>query len=1078
MSASLLSRPRRGADRPPESTLRLRLVGDRLRVDVTLGDGLRAERLLLRYRDTGRESTLAPVAPEAGETGTCFDVDVPAAVRADPSCEWIDLWLAVAGDEAPRRAGRFASTERGDAVTPTDVDGLTATVHMTHKGNVSIRVQAERSREVALWTRSLTLRHGRIAFAADVVTHNVRAVSAVLTVTSRESGESTDLPVGLRLLAEDTRRLHGLIRYRVDADFDVRILARTGEHDSDIYDLALVLTLDGFTEPLERGIRIPPYRVRRRLRATDVSDGEAGHLVTPYFSFKAQRLCLRVETYAGADLDFMRRLLRFAWAFEVVRPFTRIWLIGELPYKAQDTGYHFFRWVRLNHPRRRAYYVIEEDSPERAQVEPYGNVVTHRSRRHILYSLVASRLVGSHHAEYLLASRSPRFVRWSRGVRVFLQHGVMGTKNMTGNYGRRASTDFRTDLFLVSSEREREMVVDDFEFFPGQVRVTGLPRFDTLLADDVDVERALLIIPTWRDWLRARDFGESEFFEQWDGLLTSARFQEMIRRHGLTVRFILHPNMRDYAERFHASGVVVLQQGDAPVQDLLKRSAVMITDYSSVGFDFSFLHRPVLYFQFDRARFLGARGSHLDLDSHLPGEIAFSRDEVLDRLDDVLDAGMTISDRNRARADAFLDHRDRDNNARIYEEVRRAWSPLTSWRRLRSAAPSRALFNRFRKSRAYFPAMRVLYRLATLLPRRDLVVFESANGKQYGDSPRYLYEKLLERGTDSTLVWVNDSTVRLPDPGTRKVRRLTPRYFWLLGRASHWINNQNFPHYLRPARGTRYVQTWHGTPLKKMQHDLEHVHGRSDGYLERVTKMTGYWDDLVSPSPYATAAFRTAFRYSGRVIEAGYPRNDVLHHPDREARADLVRRRLGIPAGRRVVLYAPTFRDDRTSGGGFAPQAELDLARLHARFGDSVVVLLRMHSVVRGRPPVPEELRHFAMDVSRYPDTQELLLLADVLVTDYSSVMFDFATMDRPMVFFTYDLDHYRDDLRGFYLPFEEVAPGPLVRTSDEVADALSEALAGSDGYARAREDFRARFAPLDDGSASERVLDAVFGPP
>ncbi|MGH1563802.1 CDP-glycerol glycerophosphotransferase family protein [Mumia sp. DW29H23] len=1058
----------------PRSSVELRLDGDRLCLDLTPGEGKRVQTLLLRYRDTPQETALAPDRRTGGTAHLALDV--PAVVRADPSCEWIDLWMVLEGEDAPRRAGSFASTERTHAVTPVQVDGRTATVHITHKGNVSIRVQAERSREVALWTRDITLRDGRIRFATDVVTHNVAAASAVLTVTSRESGASTEVPVALRLLADETRRVHGLLRYRVAADLPVLSLPRSGEHDSDIVDLTLVLTLDGFDEPVERGVRIPPYRIRRRLRATEVSDGPVGHLVTPYFTFKAQRLCLRIETYAAADLAYLRRVLRFAWAFEVARPFARIWLVGELPYKAQDTGFHFFRWVRLNHPRRRAYYVIERDSPERANVEPFGNVVLHRSRRHILYSLLASRLVGSHHAEYLLASRNPRFVRWCRGVRVFLQHGVMGTKNMTGNYGRRASSDFRTDLFLVSSEREREMVVDDFEFFPSQVRVTGLSRFDTLLADDVPVERSLLIIPTWRDWLRPRDFAESAFFEQWDGLLNSPRFQETVRRHDLTVRFILHPNMRDYAERFHAPGVLVLQQGDAPVQELMKRSAVMITDYSSVGFDFSFLHRPVIYFQFDRARFLGARGSHLDLDAHLPGDVATTQDEVLDRLDAVIGDRMRISARNRERADAFLEHRDRDNNARIYEEVRRAWSPLTPLLRLRSAAPSRALFNRFRHSRPYLPTMRALYRAAKLLPRRDLVVFESANGKQYGDSPRYLYEKLLERGTDKTLVWVDDSTVRLPDPTTRKVRRLTPRYFWLLGRASHWINNQNFPHYLRPARGTRYVQTWHGTPLKKMQHDLEHVHGRSEGYLERVAKMTGYWDDLVSPSPYATGAFRSAFRYAGRVLETGYPRNDVLHRPDVDEHAALVRRRLGVPAGTRVVLYAPTFRDDRTSGGRFAPQAELDLALLHDRLGDSVVVLLRMHSVVRGRPPVPEELRDFARDVSRYPDTQELLLAADVLVTDYSSVMFDFATLDRPMVFFTYDLDHYRDELRGFYFPFEEQAPGPLVRTTDAVADALVRALAGDDGYAAAREEFRARFAPLDDGHASERVLDAVFG--
>ncbi|MET0469153.1 MAG: CDP-glycerol glycerophosphotransferase family protein, partial [Aeromicrobium sp.] len=271
------------------------------------------------------------------------------------------------------------------------------------------------------------------------------------------------------------------------------------------------------------------------------------------------------------------------------------------------------------------------------------------------------------------------------------------------------------------------------------------------------------------------------------------------------------------------------------------------------------------------------------------------------------------------------------------------------------------------------------------------------------------------------------------------------------------------------------VQTWHGTPLKRMQYDAVSTTGRAEGYLERVAAKTATWSVLLSPSPYATKAFRSAFRYEGRVLEAGYPRNDVLVTEAKE-RGEITRQRLGLRPQDRVVLYAPTFRDDVKQGKQFVWDGALEWPPLVEGLDENTVILVRRHSVVRGSLRIPPELADRVVDVSDYPDMQDLLCVADVLVTDYSSVMFDYAILDRPIVLFCYDLEHYRDDLRGFYLDLEAEAPGPIVTTQEELRQALLEAQAHGDAHAARRHEFRERFAPLDDGRATARVVDELFG--
>lgn len=1101
--------PGQGASTTPfgeGSTLVARRDGATL--TLRMGISAPARRLVVRQRDTLRETH---VDVDLAEGVATVVLDLDALHRWSGSFErFLDLYLVVDGPDGTtkeHRLGGFADTDRRDAfgvhlvdavrplpeqVTPTDVPddepapspetspsapaadvGLSLVA--SRAGSFSVFVGPPRNVDIRSETARMHTSGGALRFRATVTTGNARLSELVVVAVERETNRTVEIPVDESLDVEATRGSNGLPHHRVEAVVPFDRLAPDGECEADTIDLSYLFRFDDGTAEQRRGIVIPSLVRRRGLRGGR-SEGST-HVVTftPYRTSKAQRVALRVARFTRADHRYLRRMLLVAPLLQLVRPFLGIWLLGEQPYKAQDNAYRLFQWLREHHPRRRAYYVIEADSPDRAKLEPLGNVVTMHSREHIRYTLLASRFLGTHHTDFLLAHRDRRMVRWARGTRIFLQHGILGTKQLSQMYGRRAP-GFSTDYFVVSSELEAEIVRNDFGFSRRQVAVTGLARFDRLLDGSVEPDRAVLIIPTWRDWLLHSDrYLQSEYRRRWNELVDDPRVRGLADS-GVEIRMILHPNMRHHTAEYARPWIRLVRSGEADVQDLMKSSAALVTDYSSVGFDFSFLDRPVFYYQFDRADYLRGHPSHLDLDAQLPGVVGFDLDEVLDALVASADTGFETTDELRARSAAFLAHHDREACRRIHDLAARRGGPRVLARRVRDSDWSGRIFTTFRESRHYLRIMKLLFRVARLLPREDRVVFESGVARQYGDSPRYLYEHLLAAGSPLRATWIINTSARIPGTSVEKVRRFSPRYFWRLGRARYWVNNQNFTHYLEPARGTRYLQTWHGTPLKKMQHDIDDIQGRDPGYLERVSTMTGFWDALVSPSPYASASFRSAFRYDGEILELGYPRNDVLHQPDRDDRAALVRRRLGLPADRKVVLYAPTFRDDAKRGNTFIADLRLDLEQMHRRLGDEYVLLLRFHTIVKGRPRIIDELADFVRDVTAYPDTQELLLITDVLVTDYSSIMFDFAALERPTVLFTYDLDHYRDRLRGFYLDLEEIAPGPLVRTSDELCDALADHEALVADHAERRTAFRERFAPLDDGGAAERVARAFFG--
>ncbi|BFM23128.1 CDP-glycerol glycerophosphotransferase family protein [Microbacterium sp. che218] len=340
-------------------------------------------------------------------------------------------------------------------------------------------------------------------------------------------------------------------------------------------------------------------------------------------------------------------------------------------------------------------------------------------------------------------------------------------------------------------------------------------------------------------------------------------------------------------------------------------------------------------------------------------------------------------------------------------------------------------------------------------PLENAVFFESFYGRTAGCNPLAIDRELARVAPAVTRYWsVVDLSVEVPE-GAIAVVEGSPEWWRARGVSRLLVVNDWLRRRFVRRRGQRVLQTWHGTPLKRL---ALHRPGFDPRRALAVVRESRRWDVLLAQSPYAARVLSKAYAFVGRPIWVeGYPRDDSLASA---ALGSETRRRLGIGDAERVLLYAPTWRDDRERMIDFVDAAAL------ARSADAVV-LVRGHT--RTLLPGTDAAGPRVLDVTGFPDTSALLAAADALVTDYSSVMFDFAITGKPMYFLVPDLEHYRGELRGFYFDLLDLAPGPVVRSQAD----LERALADFDPaiFAERYERFRALFAPRDDGRAAERVV-------
>jgi CDP-glycerol glycerophosphotransferase len=381
-------------------------------------------------------------------------------------------------------------------------------------------------------------------------------------------------------------------------------------------------------------------------------------------------------------------------------------------------------------------------------------------------------------------------------------------------------------------------------------------------------------------------------------------------------------------------------------------------------------------------------------------------------------------------------------------------------------------WRRWRRRRAKPSALQAYYRERLREPvDPDLAVFAAYWYRPPACNPRAIHEAARRLVPGLRGVWVvkEEAAASVPE-GVEYVVPGTREYFDVIARAGWFVNNVNFPNHLVKRPGTVHVMTHHGTPLKRMGLDLRAtpVAGRRMNFAA-LMRRCARWDFSISSNIFSTLVWERVYPLPYESIESGYPRNDVLVNAT-PGDVRRIRDGLGIAPSQVAVLYTPTHRE-----GALEYEAVLDVARVAEGLGDDHVLLVRTHYFY-GSDPVLQELHRQGRvrDVADHPSVEELCLAADVLITDYSSIMFDYAVLDRPILIHAPDWEEYAAT-RGTYFDLMEEPPGAIARTEDELVDALRSGRVDDDEARRLRAAFRARFCSLEDGRAAERVVRRVW---
>ncbi|COE59120.1 CDP-glycerol:poly(glycerophosphate) glycerophosphotransferase [Streptococcus pneumoniae] len=366
--------------------------------------------------------------------------------------------------------------------------------------------------------------------------------------------------------------------------------------------------------------------------------------------------------------------------------------------------------------------------------------------------------------------------------------------------------------------------------------------------------------------------------------------------------------------------------------------------------------------------------------------------------------------------------------------------------------------------------------------RKNVVLYESFLGKNFSDSPKAIFEYLKSQKNDNKKhIWIlnNKEVIKdynmLNDNNVKIIDRFSWKYFYYVTVSKYFVLNMRQPKWLKKKPQQTILSTWHGTPLKRLVFDMDNITSASKSYKQDFYQQSRNWDYLIAANEYSKKIFERAFMYpSTNILTYGYPRNDVLTNHDDIYKAQL-KNKLGVPKDKKIILYAPTWRDDEYhSVGKYKFTLQLDLKKMQQKLGDEYIVLLRMHYFISDILEITE-FDGFAYDFSKYNDVNDLYIVSDILITDYSSVFFDFANLKRPILFYTYDLDKYKDELRGFYINMEKDLPGPLLFNTNEVINSIKNINTVSSEFKVKYARFYDRFCSLEDGKATQRVVNKVI---
>lgn len=381
--------------------------------------------------------------------------------------------------------------------------------------------------------------------------------------------------------------------------------------------------------------------------------------------------------------------------------------------------------------------------------------------------------------------------------------------------------------------------------------------------------------------------------------------------------------------------------------------------------------------------------------------------------------------------------------------------------------------------------IRISYKLLyRFIPVDDkTIIFTSFHGRGYSDNPKAIYEEMIkdERFKDFTFVWAikNNKQKSIQIPNAKIIEYFSFSYFYYLSKSKYWIFNYKMPLYISKKKNQIYLQTWHGTPLKRLAHDID-VSENTTFYRSGMSyeKMVKTYDEdvkkynyMISPNKFCTEVFQTAFKINKeRLIETGYPRNDFITNATKKDILN-IKEKYNIPKDKKIILYAPTWRDNSYITSGYTFELQANFNKWKEVFGSEYIVIFKPHYLIVNKFKDDKALEGFLYSIDATAEINELYVISDILITDYSSVFFDYAVLNRPIYFYMYDLESYREELRGFYLDIYKELPGKIYEDEEQMLDDINNNIFDKNKLT----EFNKRFSHAQTGDCAKKVIDIIF---
>lgn len=357
-----------------------------------------------------------------------------------------------------------------------------------------------------------------------------------------------------------------------------------------------------------------------------------------------------------------------------------IWLVAERENDAHDNSYWFYKYVRENHPEKNIYYAISFNCPDYQKIKPLGNAIKYGTFKHHVYFWATTKYISAHIGNGFPAPFMCRLFLMKGFYKfkvVFLQHGV--TSNIPDYL---LNENNKIDLFTVSAKRELKSVIEDLHYKKEQVVLTGMCRFDNLLNGDV-IKNRILIMPTWRHWLypeygkkteeMVEEIRKSQYFNSFKALFSNERLINFAKENQLELVYFPHNQMQPFIDEFKKScpNIICAKATEYDVQQALKDAAFLITDYSSIFFDFAYMKKPLVYFQFDYEEFREKHypEGYFSFNDDGFGPVAKNVEELVDVIIESYKKGFNMEEIYKNRVENFFEYRDTDNTKRNFEEI-------------------------------------------------------------------------------------------------------------------------------------------------------------------------------------------------------------------------------------------------------------------------------------------------------------------------------------------------------------------------------------------------------------------------